>query len=71
MKFTLGWLKQHLETDATLADITERLSMVGLEVEGVTDRAKGLETFACASARLTPAMRRSNWSVARPTRERD
>jgi phenylalanyl-tRNA synthetase beta chain len=45
MKFTLGWLKQHLETDATLAEITDRLSMVGLEVEGVTDRAKGLETF--------------------------
>ena len=45
MKFTLGWLKQHLETDATLADITGRLSMVGLEVEGVTDRAKGLEGF--------------------------
>ncbi|MEQ9682488.1 MAG: phenylalanine--tRNA ligase subunit beta, partial [Rhodospirillales bacterium] len=45
MKFTLGWLKQHLETDATLANITDRLSMVGLEVEGVTDRAHGLETF--------------------------
>jgi len=45
MKFTLGWLKQHLETDATLDEILDRLTMVGLEVEGVTDRAKGLETF--------------------------
>ncbi len=45
MKFTLGWLKHHLETDASLDAIVERLSMVGLEVESVTDRAKGLETF--------------------------
>jgi phenylalanyl-tRNA synthetase beta chain len=45
MKFTLGWLKDHLETDASLDDILERLTMVGLEVEAVTDRAKGLETF--------------------------
>ena len=45
MKFTLGWLKQHLETDASLEEILERLTMVGLEVEKVTDRAQGLETF--------------------------
>ena len=35
MKFTLGWLKQHLETDATLEEILDRLTMVGLEVEQV------------------------------------
>ncbi|MEQ8228840.1 MAG: phenylalanine--tRNA ligase subunit beta [Rhodospirillales bacterium] len=45
MKFTLGWLKQHLETDATFEEILDRLTMVGLEVEQVSDRAKGLETF--------------------------
>ena len=45
MKFTLGWLKDHLETDASLDDILDRLTMVGLEVEAVTDRAQGLETF--------------------------
>ena len=45
MKFTLAWLKEHLETDASLDTIVEKLSMVGLEVEGVTERAKGLETF--------------------------
>ena len=45
MKFTVGWLKEHLDTQATLNQIVEKLTMVGLEVEKVTDRAKGLETF--------------------------
>lgn len=45
MKFTLSWLKDHLETDATLTQVVERLTMLGLEVEGVEDRAKGLEHF--------------------------
>ena len=33
MKFTLSWLKDHLETDASLEEITDRLTMLGLEVE--------------------------------------
>ena len=45
MKFTLGWLKDHLDTDATLAEVCERLTMLGLEVDGVEDRAQGLEGF--------------------------
>jgi len=45
MKFTLSWLKEHLETQAALDEIVDKLTMVGLEVEKVTDRAKGLETF--------------------------
>ena len=45
MKFTVDWLKEHLDTQATLDQIVEKLTMVGLEVEKVTDRAKGLETF--------------------------
>lgn len=48
MKFTLGWLKDHLDTDAPLEAIVERLTMIGLEVEGVADRAKGMETFVVA-----------------------
>ncbi|WP_185983919.1 phenylalanine--tRNA ligase subunit beta [Aureimonas mangrovi] len=39
MKFTLSWLKDHLETDASLAEITARLTAIGLEVEHVDDRA--------------------------------
>ena len=39
MKFTLSWLKDHLDTDATLDEIADALNRVGLEVEGVDDRA--------------------------------
>ncbi len=39
MKFTLSWLKDHLETDATLDEIVEKLTMIGLEVESVDDKA--------------------------------
>jgi len=39
MKFTLSWLKEHLDTDASLEAICERLTMIGLEVEDVDDRA--------------------------------
>ncbi len=45
MKFTLSWLKSHLETTATLDDITETLTDLGLEVEGVEDRATRLAAF--------------------------
>lgn len=45
MKFTLGWLKEHLDTDASLDDISQRLTMVGLEVEKITNRAAGMESF--------------------------
>lgn len=39
MKFTLSWLKDHLETDATLEEIVEKLTDIGLEVESVDDRS--------------------------------
>ncbi|MBX4967668.1 phenylalanine--tRNA ligase subunit beta [Rhizobium binae] len=39
MKFTLSWLKEHLETDATLDEICTRLTQIGLEVEHVDDKA--------------------------------
>jgi phenylalanyl-tRNA synthetase beta chain len=39
MKFTLSWLKDHLDTEAGLGEITERLTAIGLEVEHVDDRA--------------------------------
>ena len=40
MKFTLSWLKDHLETEATLEEVVETLTMIGLEVENVDDRAQ-------------------------------
>ena len=51
MKFTLPWLKEHLETDASLDAICERLTMLGLEVEGVTDPGAELAAFSVAYVR--------------------
>jgi phenylalanyl-tRNA synthetase beta chain len=45
MKFTLSWLKEHLDTDAAPAEIAARLTAIGLEVEGVTDASAGLTDF--------------------------
>jgi phenylalanyl-tRNA synthetase beta chain len=45
MKLTLAWLREHLETDATLDEIVFALTDLGLEVEGVTDPAAGLAAF--------------------------
>ena len=33
MKFTLSWLKEHLETDATIDEVVEAMTLAGLEVE--------------------------------------
>ncbi len=45
MKFTLSWLKEHLDTDASVAAIAERLTALGLEVEGVDDPGAALAPF--------------------------
>jgi phenylalanyl-tRNA synthetase beta chain len=48
MKFTLAWLKEHLETDAPLAALADRLTMIGLEVEKIEDKAAALAPFTIA-----------------------
>jgi len=45
MKFTLSWLKEYLETDASLEDIITALNDTGLEVEGVENMAEALKGF--------------------------
>lgn len=45
MKFTLSWLKTHLETDASVAEIAETLTDLGLEVEGIENPAEKLRPF--------------------------
>jgi phenylalanyl-tRNA synthetase beta chain len=45
VKFTLSWLKDHLDTDATLEQIVDKLTMIGLEVEAVEDPAKTFAPF--------------------------
>ena len=49
MKTTIGWLKTHLETDASPEAIAERLIMLGHDVEGVENRAENLKPFTVAS----------------------
>lgn len=48
MKFSLTWLKDYLETDATVAEICDALNAIGLEVEGVEDPADKLAGFRVA-----------------------
>jgi phenylalanyl-tRNA synthetase beta chain len=48
MKTTLAWLKTHLDTAAPVSAIVERLIMLGHDVEGVENRAAGLEPFTIA-----------------------
>jgi phenylalanyl-tRNA synthetase beta chain len=48
MKFTLSWLKDHLDTQASLAEIVETLTRVGLEVEGVEDSSAKYTGFVVA-----------------------
>ncbi|HEY0567840.1 MAG TPA: phenylalanine--tRNA ligase subunit beta [Xanthobacteraceae bacterium] len=48
MKFTLSWLREHLDTDAPLDTIVDKLTMIGLEVEAVDDKAKLLAPFTIA-----------------------
>ncbi len=48
MKFTLSWLKQHLETTATLDQIVDALTRIGLEVEGVENPGEKLAAFKIA-----------------------
>jgi phenylalanyl-tRNA synthetase beta chain len=48
MKFSLSWLKRHLETQANLEEISTTLSAIGLEVEGIEDRGAPLAPFRIA-----------------------
>jgi phenylalanyl-tRNA synthetase beta chain len=48
MKFTLSWLKDHLDTDEPLEKLAGKLTMIGLEVENIEDKAKALAPFTIA-----------------------
>jgi phenylalanyl-tRNA synthetase beta chain len=48
MKFTLSWLKDHLETDEPVERLADKLTMIGLEVESIDDKAKALAPFTIA-----------------------
>lgn len=48
MKFTLSWLRDHLGTSATLDELAEAMTDLGLEVEGIEDPAAALGAFRIA-----------------------
>ena len=48
MKFTLSWLRDHLDTDASVDEIARTLNAIGLEVEGIEDRGAALASFRIA-----------------------
>src|SRR5271156_4014875 len=48
MKLTLSWLRTHLQTDASLQQITDTLTRIGLELEGVENRGAALAPFRVA-----------------------
>ncbi len=48
MKFTLSWLKEHLDTTATVDEVVEAMTMAGLEVEHVEDPGAKLAAFTVA-----------------------
>ena len=48
MKFSLSWLKEHLDTDEPLDKLADKLTMIGLEVESIDDKARALAPFTIA-----------------------
>jgi phenylalanyl-tRNA synthetase beta chain len=58
MKFSLAWLRTHLQTDATLPEITAALTRIGLEVEAVADPGATLAPFRIA--RVVEAVQHPN-----------
>jgi phenylalanyl-tRNA synthetase beta chain len=48
VKFPLSWLKEHLETDASVEEIADKLTNIGLEVEEVSNPAEALASFKVA-----------------------
>lgn len=48
MKFSLSWLKAHLDTEATIQDVADVLNRIGLEVEGIENPAERLKGFTVA-----------------------
>ena len=48
MKFSLSWLRAHLDSDASLSEITDKLTAIGLEIEGVENPADALKPFRVA-----------------------
>ena len=72
MKFTLSWLKDHLETTATLDDILFALTDLGHEVEGVENPADTLGAFRiCRVIESSWKMRRQGKKYAQQVKQHE
>lgn len=60
MKFTLSWLKEYLDTNATADEICVTLTNIGLEVESITDQSQALKYFSVAKIIEAKAHENSN-----------
>jgi phenylalanyl-tRNA synthetase beta chain len=67
MKFTLSWLKDHLDTEADLARVVETMTLAGLEVEEVVDPGAKLAAFSVA--RIVTAAQHPNADRLRGVRK--
>jgi phenylalanyl-tRNA synthetase beta chain len=59
MKFPLSWLKQYLDTQASVEELAAKLNAIGLEVEGIENPAEKLAGFAspeCSPLRCIPML---------------
>ena len=64
MKFTLSWLKEHLDTQAGVDEVAETLTRIGLEVEGVDNPGEKLAAFKVArvlTAERHPNLQDDEW----------
>ena len=58
MKFTLSWLKEHLDTDEPLEKLADKLTLIGLEVEHIENKAEQLKPIRIA--RVVSAVQHPN-----------
>src|SRR6201984_525193 len=58
MKLTFGWLKEPLDTARSLGELADKLTMIGLEVERIEDKAKSFAPFVIA--KVTEAKQHPN-----------
>src|SRR3954452_5563790 len=63
MKFTLSWLREHLETTATVDEVVAAMTMAGLEVEHVENPAAKLAAFSVA--KVVEAVQHPNADLVR------
>ena len=66
MKFTLSWLRDHLDTDASVEEIARTLNAIGLEVEGIEDRGAALAGTRASGTSTSPSSSSGSTTTCSP-----